>query len=309
MFEYDWWGQPATVTETANSVTRTTTVTTDTAGRMAKVAISGGVGTAVPDSTTTYDTNTGRVATMSANAQTITTAFDELGRQISYNDGSGNTTTIEYDLLDRPVKVTDSAPSTTTYAYDTTKDPRGLPTSVTDSVAGAFTATYGADGRLSSETLPGGYTLTLGLNEVGDETSAIYNRNTDNAVVLADTVDYSVHRRIVHHAGTTGDTTEQEYTYDKLGRLTGTDDTAADGTCTRRAYTFDNNTNRTALATSTSAPGSACTGTDATTATNTYDSADRLIATGITYDAFGRTTTQASGATIGYYANDLVRRP
>ncbi|WP_234375899.1 DNRLRE domain-containing protein [Streptomyces sp. CB01373] len=307
-FEYDWWGQPATVRETANGVTRTTTMSTDTAGRVTKVAVTGGVGTAVPDSITTYDANTGRVATMSANAQTITTAFDKLGRQISYNDGSGNTTTTEYDLLDRLVKVTDSAPSTTTYAYDTTKDPRGLPTSMTDSVAGAFTATYGADGQLSSETLPGGYTLTAGLNETGDETSAIYTRNTDNAVVLADTVDYSVHGRIVHHAGTAGDTTEQQYTYDKLGRLTRTDDTAADDTCTRRAYIFDNNTNRTALATSTSAPGSACTDTGTTTATNTYDSADRLIATGITYDAFGRTTTQSSGATIGYYANDLVHR-
>lgn len=29
---------------------------------------------------------------------------------------------------------------------------------------------------------------------------------------------------------------------------------------------------------------------------------------GIVYDAFGRTTTQASGATIGYYTNDLVRQ-
>ncbi|MBT2369398.1 hypothetical protein J7E88_29960 [Streptomyces sp. ISL-10] len=35
---------------------------------------------------------------------------------------------------------------------------------------------------------------------------------------------------------------------------------------------------------------------------------DRLIATGIVYDAFGRTTTQASGATVGNYANDLVRQ-
>ncbi|MGW4824738.1 DNRLRE domain-containing protein [Streptomyces sp. NPDC004227] len=306
--EYDWWGQPATVRETANGVTRTITITTDGVGRVTKVVMAGGVGTAVPDSTTTYDRNTGREATISANAQTITKAFDKLGRQISYNDGSGNTTTTEYDLLDRPVKVIDSAPSTTTYAYDTAKDPRGLATSMTDSVAGAFTATYDADGQFSSETLPGGYTLTVDFNEIGDETSASYTRNTDNAVVLADAVDYSVHGRIVHHAGTTGDTTEQEYTYDKLGRLTRTDDTEADGTCTRRAYTFDNNTNRTALATSTSDPGSACTDTGATTATSTYDSADRLIATGITYDAFGRTTTQASGATIGYYANDLVRR-
>ncbi|WP_254374883.1 DNRLRE domain-containing protein [Streptomyces sp. A3M-1-3] len=305
--EYGWWGQPTTVTETANSITRTSTMTTDNAGRMTKVVMAGGVGTTVPDSTTTYDPNTGRVATMSANGQTITTAFDKLGRQVSYNDGAGNTTT-EYDLLDRTVKATDSAPSTTTITYDLTKDPRGLPTSLTDSVAGTFTATYGPEGELTTEQLPGGHTLNISYNEVGDDTSRIYTRDSDNAVLLADSVDYSMHGRIVHHTGTSGDTTEQEYTYDKLGRLTRTDDTAADGTCTRRGYTFDNNTNRTTLATSTSAPGSACTDTGATTVNSTYDSADRLIATGVSYDAFGRTSTQASGATIGYYANDLARR-
>ncbi|MFI1294414.1 DNRLRE domain-containing protein [Streptomyces sp. NPDC020792] len=306
--EYDWWGQPARTTETANGVTRTGTLTTDNAGRVTKVATTGGLGTAVSDSTTTYDPNTGRVATVSANAQTITTVFDKLGRQVSYNDGTGNTETTAYDLLDRPVKVTDSAPSTTTYAYDIAKDPRGLPTSLTDSVAGTFTATYDADGNLATEKLPGGYTLNVGSNPTGDQSSAIYTRDTDNTVVLADTVDHSVHGRVVRHSGTAGDTTEQDYTYDKLGRLTRTDDTAADGTCTRRAYTFDKNTNRTALATSTSTSGEACGDTGATTATSTYDSADRLIATGITYDTFGRTIRLAGGATIDYYANDLVRR-
>ncbi|UXX91292.1 hypothetical protein N7U49_01030 [Streptomyces sp. AD2-2] len=52
----------------------------------------------------------------------------------------------------------------------------------------------------------------------------------------------------------------------------------------------------------------ACTSTSATTTSYSYDSADRLQTTGTVYDTFGRTTTQASGATIGYYANDLVRQ-
>ncbi|WP_327191819.1 DNRLRE domain-containing protein [Streptomyces xinghaiensis] len=306
--EYDWWGQPAKVIEAANGVIRTTTMTTDDAGRVTKAAMTGGVGTAVPDATTTYDANTGRVATTSANAQTITTAFDKLGRQVSYNDGAGNTTTTEYDLLDRPVKATDSAPSTTTYTYDTTKDPRGLPTSLTDSVAGTFTASYDADGKPVTEHLPGGYTSSIEYDEAGGDTSRTYTRDTDSAVILADIVDYSIHGQIVHHTGTAGDTTEQEYTYDKLGRLTRTDDTAADGSCTRRAYSFDNNTNRVSLATSVSEPSVACTDTGSTTSTSTYDSADRLIATGITYDAFGRTTTQSNGTAIDYYANDMVRR-
>ncbi|MFJ3308325.1 RHS repeat-associated core domain-containing protein [Streptomyces sp. NPDC086549] len=91
---------------------------------------------------------------------------------------------------------------------------------------------------------------------------------------------------------------------DAAGRLTRADDTDPNGACTRRDYTFDNNTNRTA----TSEVGAACTSTGATTTSYTYDSADRLTTSGTVYDAFGRTTTQASGATIGYYANDLVRQ-
>ncbi|MET9134312.1 DNRLRE domain-containing protein [Streptomyces antibioticus] len=306
--EYDFWGQPSKVTETANGMTRATTTITDAAGRLTNVSMTGGVGTAVSQTTTTYNPDSGQTATVTSNGQTIATSYDKLGRQISYNDGAGSITTTEYDLLDRSVKTTDSVPSTTTYTYDTTKDPRGLATSITDSVAGTFSASYDSEGNLAVEYLPGGYTLTVGSDTAGDETSAIYTRDSDSTIVLADTVDYSIHGRIVHHTETAGDTTEQDYTYDNPGRLIRTDDTAADGTCTRRAYTFDNNTNRTSLATSVSAPAAGCTDAGATTVTGTYDSADRLIAGGVTYDAFGRTTTQANGATIDYYANDLVRR-
>ncbi|TQK42329.1 RHS repeat-associated protein [Streptomyces sp. SLBN-118] len=123
-----------------------------------------------------------------------------------------------------------------------------------------------------------------------------------------DTADHSIQGQTVTDTDTGGQTYARTYTYDNTGRLTRADDTAPDGTCTRRGYTFDNNTNRTALATSTSAAGTACTSTGATTTTSTYDSADRLVKAGIVYDAFGRTTTQASGATIGYYTNDLVRQ-
>jgi RHS repeat-associated protein len=306
--EYDWWGQAAKVSETVGSVTRTTTLTNDNAGRTATIAVTGGVGTAVPTATYTYDSETGALAAKQAAGQTITYGYDDLGRAISYNDGAGNTTTTTYDLLDRPVTVTDSSPSTTTFAYNTAQEPRGLPTSKTDSVAGTFGATYDSDGQVSTELLPGGYTLSLGSDQTGAETSATYTRDSDGTVVVADAVDYSVQGRILSHTGTAGDTTEQEYTYDKPGRLTRVDDTAADGSCARRTYTFDDNTNRTALATSISDPGTACTDTGSTTASQTYsyDSADRLTGTGVAYDAFGRTTTQASGTSSDYFVNDLA---
>ncbi|MFG2948480.1 DNRLRE domain-containing protein [Streptomyces adustus] len=306
--EYDRWGSTAKVTETANSVTRTTTTTYYTDGRLKTTSVSGGVGTAVPDSTTTYDPDSGDVATVTSNGQTITHVTDVLGREISYSDGSGNTAATQYDKLDRVTQVTDSSPSTTTYTYDTAQDPRGVETSRTDSVAGTFNATYDADGDLATEQLPGGYTLTLTQDETGDETSRVYTKDSDGTVVASDTADHSIQGQVLNDTNTAGQTYARAYTYDDTGRLTQADDTTPDGTCTRRGYTFDNNTNRTGLATSVSAAGAACTSTGATSTTNIYDSADRLMNAGIVYDAFGRTTTQASGATIAYYTNDLVRQ-
>ncbi|NUR02773.1 MAG: RHS repeat protein [Streptomyces sp.] len=306
--EYDRWGNAAKVTETANGVTRTTATTADAAGRPTLVSVTGGVGTAVPDTTTTYDPDNGGVATVTAGGQTITHVTDMLGRQISYSDGSGNTAATQYDALDRPTKVTDSAPSTTTYTYDTAKDPRGVETSRTDSVAGTFNATYDADGGPATEQLPGGYTLNLTRDETGTETSRVYTKDGDGTIVASDTADHSIQGQTVTDTNTGGQTYSRAYTYDNNGRLTQADDTAPAGTCTRRGYTFDDNTNRTGLAISVSAAGAACTSTGATSTTNTYDSADRLVNAGIVYDAFGRTTTQANGATVAYFASDMVRQ-
>jgi RHS repeat-associated protein len=306
--EYDRWGTITKVTETANSVTRTTTSTYDTAGRPKTTAISGGVGTAVPDITTTYDPDNGHVATVTSNGQTITHTYDQLGREISYNDGAGNTASTQYDALDRPVKTTDSAPSTTTYTYDTSKDPRGVETSRTDSAAGTFAATYDADGALATESLPGGYTLSVTQDETGLETSRVYTRDNDSTVVASDIADRSALGQTVTDVSSNGQTRVHSYSYDAAGRLSRADSTGPDGACTRRDYTFDDNGNRTALATATSDVGSACTSSGATTTSYAIDSADRLVNSGTVYDAFGRTITQASGATIDYYANDLVRQ-
>jgi RHS repeat-associated protein len=301
---YDWWGNQATIAETANSVTRTTTNSFDAAGRVIKVVITGGTGTTVPDVSSTYDTNTGQVSTVTSSAGTVSHTYDALGREITYNDGAGNITATAYDTQDRPVKTTDSVPSTTTYTYDD----RDLEISRTDSVAGTFTATYDADGDLATQTLPGGYTLAVAQDETGTETSRVYTRSSDSTVIASDNADHSVHGQTVADVDSNGQTRSRSYTYDAAGRLTRADDTAPDGSCTRRDYTFDNNTNRTALATSTSDVGSDCTSTGATTTSYSYDSADRLTVSGTVYDALGRTTTQASGAVIGYYANDLVRQ-
>ncbi|MFE7191373.1 DNRLRE domain-containing protein [Kitasatospora sp. NPDC057541] len=306
--QYGLFGQITQTDETANGVTRTTTITPDAAGRPVTATITGGTGTAVPPITTTYDPTTGAVTKQtSGTGGTITKAYDAIGRLTSYTDADGSTTTTQYDALDRPVTVTDSVPSTTTYTYDTAVDPRGLATSAIDSIAGTFTARYDADGSVVTQGLPGGYTMTERHAPTGTATGRVYTRDSDGTVVLSDGITETVQGQRATHAGTPGVTAAQTYTYDKAGRLTTVQDTSPDAVCTTRSYGFDNNTNRTSLATAVAARGTDCTTTGATTQTNTYDTADRLVNPGYTYDAFGRTTA-LPGSTVAYYNSDLVQQ-
>ncbi|MFD3569595.1 DNRLRE domain-containing protein [Streptomyces sp. NPDC058667] len=303
--EYGLFGQVTRTTDTANGATRTTVTDHDAAGRPTTVTITGssGLGTAVPAATTTYDPVTGQeTKTTSTTGGTITKAYDKLGRLISYTDADGGTTRTEYDLLDRPVKVTDTAPSTVTYTYDHTTEPRGLATSVTDSVAGAFGAVYDADGSVTKETLPGGYTVTQTEDTTGAAVNRTYTRNSDGAVVYSDSVTENAHGQNTAHTGWS----DQKFGYDAVGRLTSVLDTS-ETVCTRRAYTFDKRANRTSLTTATGTPGADCPATGGTTTTHTYDTADRLVDAGYTYDAFGRTTA-LPGSTVAYHANDLVQQ-
>ncbi|MES9602428.1 MULTISPECIES: DNRLRE domain-containing protein [Actinomadura] len=306
--EYGLYGQPTTVTETANGATRTTTTTHDDAGRPVKTTVSGGSGAAVPETTTTYDSVTGLTTTSaSPTGGTITRGYDKLGRQTSYTDADGGMTKAEYDRLGRPVKVTDSAPSTTTYTYDTAVDPRGVPTAITDSVAGTFSGRYDADGRVYEQTLPGGYTTTTTTDTAGNPVARSYTRNSDGMIVASDTQTVSIFGQATTRVGTPGGVTQQTYRYDKLGRLVQAEDTT-DNICTRRSYGFDDNTNRNLLRTLVSEPGIDCPASGGTSLTSNYDSADRLVNSGYAYDAFGRTISVPGGAGYSYYANDLVRQ-
>ncbi|MFF3093320.1 RHS repeat-associated core domain-containing protein [Streptomyces cyaneofuscatus] len=303
-YEYDSWGNTTSISNTANGVTRTTSTTYDNAGRATTVAVTGGVGTAVPTTTTGYDSETGRVLTVgSPTAGTITKAYDTLGRLVSYTDADGGRTTTEYDLLNRTAKVSDTVPSVLTFTYDHTAEPRGLATRLTDSVAGVFSATYDPEGSLLTEKLPGGYTMTVRNDSVGTAIDRTYTRDSDAAVVYSDSTTASVHNQTTSHAGWS----DQTYRYDAAGRLVTVQDTT-DTVCTRRAYGFDGRTNRTTVTTATAAAGEDCPTGGGTATTTTYDSADRLNATGYTYDAFGRTTALPGGVTVGYYANDMARQ-
>jgi RHS repeat-associated protein len=300
---YDRWDNAATVAQVANGSTDTTTNTYDAAGRITTVADTGGVGLTVPTTTTTYDPATGNKATVTANSKTITYTYDALGRQTQYTDANGGTTSTSYDAVDRPVTVTNSIPSTTTYTYNTA----GQVASLVDSIAGTTTASYDADGNMYAEHLPGGISLLINRDQIGQVTARSYTRDSDGIEVTSDYANYDVAGQELNHDADAGIGSYQAYGYDAAGRLTAVADSEA-GTTTHRTYTFDNNTNRTGLTTSVdNTDGTA--GTAVSTA-YTYDSADRLVTvagTSVVYGAFGRTTTQADGTSLGYYNNDLVR--
>ncbi|MFJ4822058.1 DNRLRE domain-containing protein [Streptomyces bacillaris] len=302
--EYDRWGNVAKVIETAKGVTRTTETTYDAAGRTTQVKVTGGTGTAVPTQTTAYDPADGSVATVTDGSATIRHTRDVLGREIAYDDGAGNITRTQYDGSGRKIRVTDSAPSTVSYDYD---NPAGLPSRIHDSVMGTVgdvTGFYDSDGRLYKQQLPWNMDVELNLDPTGTETSRYWHWES-GWTVQGESTSLNIHDQVVSRTTYTGGGAYQEYTYDAAGRLTQVDD-FQEGVTTHRAYAFDNNTNRTSLTTTVDdVDGGAPT---TSTVNSTYDSADRLIAPGTVYDAFGRTTAQAGGVQNAYYANDLVRQ-
>jgi len=320
---YNMWGSPTTVTETApGPVSRQSVTTYDAADRVLTVAITGtGAGDPVATTRSVYSTTTGdvlKVQSLNAGGSvtaSVTRAYDNVGRLTSYTDATGATTATTYDQYGNPATATQviaGVTTTTTYGY---ADPRGYLTSITDSVAGTISATWGPDGQLETQALPGGVTLRIGYDPARVPITRTYTRDSDGAVIWTDNVTENHRGQWITHASTTGTAT---YTYDTVGRLTNVTDLQAGtgGVCTTRAYGFAGNlhSNRTQYATATSATQACPTVSLATTAT--YDSADRLVSTTSdpagqtwTYDALGRTTTMPNPGgpiTSTFYVNDQI---
>ncbi|WP_405086000.1 RHS repeat-associated core domain-containing protein [Microbispora sp. NBC_01389] len=202
-----------------------------------------------------------------------------------------------------------------TYTYDGTDaagktERRGVPTGIAVSTIGSFTAAFDGAGNLVKQVYPNGLTATSTWDDTGKQTSLTYAKS--GTTWLAFTATPDADGRTVETAGPNGSL--QRYTYDTAGRLTKVADTY-NLACETRTYGFDANTNRTSQANYPAADDGSCsTSTTPTTATHTFDSADRITDSGYSYDAFGRTTavpaaSTANGAavTAGYYAGDMVR--
>jgi RHS repeat-associated protein len=302
--------------EEAVGHTRETLLTYDTAGRLV-TSKEDGPGTSVPRRETIYDEATGQAVGQEfvcwgcfiADTQRVTTTYDSLGRPTSYEDADGNTSEIEYDFMGRPTLSSDGK-GLRSYEYDETT---GVPVRVGDAAVGYFTAGYDADGNIVEKGLPDGLVARTAYSPTGAATDMSYEKSncSSNCTWLEFDVERSIAGQIVKQTSTLS---SQEYSYDKVGRLTLVKDTPQGGGCTTRAYTYDADTNRTKRVTRAPGLGGACdTSSSGTPQNYEYDAADRLIGEGIAYDDMGRITSlpakYAGGGTLGssYYANDLVR--
>jgi RHS repeat-associated protein len=337
---YDYLGRPTVVAETVTDAagtnqTRTTTTTYANSGYgtdLASTAITGGLGTAIPATATSYDPGSGLATKTTTGTASASTGYDDFGRVTAYTDNDqasgsqANTTTTSYDTAGRVATVAD-AHGTTSYTYNQNGETRDKPTTLTDSVLGTITGSYDPDGALATQQVTGAsttLTTTISTDEAGTTTSRRVEGN--GRAWLTETQTPNIHGQVAgnDYAGAADYAGGYDYTYDAAGRLTRTADTVlgsgAATACTTRSYGFDTDSNRTSSASYSPGSGGACqTATATTSMTSTYDIADRLqpagTHTGLVYDAFGRITTlpgadtgnKGAAATLSYHVNDLVR--
>lgn len=317
ILSYNALAEPTEITESpggSNENVRKTVLTYDAAGRPLTKKIESG-GTAVPKVATEYSPTLGaptnqhfvcETSCTGFDTQATTTTYDALGRLKEYEDADGNITKETYDLDGRTSTLSDGKGSQT-LSYDPTS---GLPTKLEDSAAGTFTATYDADGNLIERALPNGITAKTTYNEADEPTKLAYTKAAScgtSCTWYEESPERTIYGQIVSDSGTLQ---SQQYAYDKAGRLIEAKETPTGGSCTTRLYSYDQDSNRKSLTTRT--PVGACATSGGTEQKYEYDSADRLVGTGLTYDSFGRITSLPAAfaggkaLTTSYFSNDMV---
>ena len=193
-YGYDSHGNRTSVTD---ALSHQTTFTYDSMDRLTKITY--------PDTTNTQF------------------GYDYRGRRTSVTDQNGKTTSYAYDDADRLLTVTDAATNVTTYAYDTENNL----TSIKDANSNTTSFTYDAYGRVTKTSFPSGYVETYGYDADNNLTSKTDRNN--NYITYA----YDQLNRLTQK--TYPDSTAVNYTYDLGSRLTQVTDPT--GTY---AFTFDN---------------------------------------------------------------------
>jgi RHS repeat-associated protein len=321
-FDYTPLDQVAHKTETVTppsggTHTRTTTIGYDAVGRelSRSVSVLPSEGEPLPETDTTYSATTG----LPLSTKTVGTGggleidrfYDTLGRMVGYSDADTNdpdlTSEIAYDIDGRPVEVSNDGGSKgiQDLTYDGTT---GRLTGLDDSVAGHFGATYDADGNMITEDLPNAVQLQVSYDETDTPVERKYVKGP--STWLDSKGDLSIHNQWVH---LDDGLSQQDYSYDGAGRLKEADDRPQGQGCTVRAYSYDDDSNRLSSTTRAPAANGDCQTTGGTTASHTYDPADRLTDNGVSYDNFARMLTipgsDAGGQqlSLSYYVSDMAK--
>ncbi|MBS1881806.1 MAG: DNRLRE domain-containing protein [Actinobacteria bacterium] len=243
-----------------------------------------------------------------ANLEATNTDYNALGQVTQYEDADGNMTEIHYEIDGRPVTVSDDK-GTQTYHYNETS---GLLTSLEDSGAGTFTASYDADGNMIERGLPNGLTAKTSYNAVDEPTRLAYTKTSscgESCTWYEEELERSVYGQILTDGNTLA---TDRYKYDNAGRLAEAQETPTGGGCTSRAYEYDADSNRLSRRVREPGIGGACVTSGGTEQEYSYDEADRLMGTDLTYDAWGRITNlpaEYAGGTpleTKYFGSNMV---
>jgi RHS repeat-associated protein len=286
---YNVYDEPLETVESFGTTTRTKKQSYDSAGRPLTTSISSSpsVDVALPPVTDEYSPESGALVKQSTTAEGVThsdtSVYNRLGELRSYTDANNTTSTYEYDIDGRPTELNDGK-GIQGYEYDETT---GLPTKLVDSGAGTFTASYDAEGKMTSEGYPDGLVAQYGYNQGGERTSVQYVKTTNcssNCTWLTDSVTPSIHGKWLAQ---TSSLSSETYTYDGQGRLTQVQDTPAEKGCTTRSYSYDEEGNRTSLTARPPGAEGKCATEGGTAENHSYDEGNRLIDAGTSYDPFG----------------------
>ena len=228
---YNLYDQALTATETAGSTVRSTTTTFDAAGRPTGSSITvtptAAGGTALPAVTTSYHSSTGLPTTTVSGGKTLTTSYDTLGRVSSYTDATGNLATTSYDIAGRPMSVNDGK-GITSFTYDSATEHRGLVTAKDVGVGaapGVFTASYNADGAITTQTYPNGLTSTTRYDNTADAVALSYAKSGSTWMSFTQASNAQGNT-----ATQTSPMSSQAFSYDSAGRLIQTKDSVTSST-------------------------------------------------------------------------------
>ena len=309
---YNMYNEPETVTETfGGSTTRTKKTTYDEAGRRKTSEATATTGTSLPKITFTYNKELGLLEKQTAEGGgTITTEYNRYGQVTMYTDAEANVAKFKYYNVNynyQLQEVSDSSnagASKQTYSYDwTTK----LRSEMVDSAAGAFTASYDAEGNLKEVQYPFGIKVCerYTRNSVGETTNIEYAKpaictSKGSSPRYTDTSIPSIHGNMLSQTSTLA---SESYKYDAAGRLIEGQETPEGSGCTVRAYAYDEEANRSSSTSRTPGVGGVCQTEGGTTEAHNYDESNRLADGGMAYDALGNVTTLPAADAEGHELN------